>query len=77
VSSEGTSASREKVERRAKELVDGGRETTPPIAENPETGRRAADRLLAESEARTLDPAARDPEDDSVIRRSSEETARP
>jgi hypothetical protein len=77
MSSEGASPRREKVERRARELVDGGREATPPIAEDPETGRRAADRLLEESEDRTFDPAARDPEDDSVIRRSSEETARP
>ena len=77
MSSEGISSPRDKVERRAKELVDGGRETTPPVTDDHETGRRAAQRLLEESEARTLDPAARDPEDDSVIRRSSEETARP
>jgi hypothetical protein len=77
MSPEDTSPARDKVERRAHELVDGGREATPPVAEDEEDGRRAARRMLEESEERTFDPAVRDPEDDGVIRRSSEETARP
>lgn len=77
MSSEEPSPARDKVEQRARELLDGGRETTPRVAEDEDKGRRAARRMLEESEARTLDPAARDPEDDGVIRRSSEETARP
>jgi hypothetical protein len=77
VSTEETSPTDDKVEQRAHELVDGGREATPPVAEDQEAAQRAARRLLEESEARTRDPAARDPEDDGVIRRSSEETARP
>lgn len=77
MSAEEPATTRDKVERRARELVDGGREATPPVADDEEAGRRAARRLLEESEERTLDPAARDPEDTRVIRRSSEETARP
>ena len=75
MSTEEPSPTRDKVERRARELVDGGREATPSVAEDKDAGRRAARRMLEESEARTFDPAARDPEDDGVIRRSSEETA--
>ena len=35
--------------------------------------RRQAEALLAESEARVDDPATRDPENDGVIRRGSDE----
>ena len=59
---------------RAQELLAGG-EGLAPVAEDREAARRAARRILEESEERVADPAARDPEDDSVIRRSSEETA--
>jgi hypothetical protein len=40
-----------------------------------EGARRQASRMLEDSEARTTDPATTDPEHDSVIRRSSSETA--
>ena len=40
-----------------------------------EAARKAARRMLEESEARTFDPAVTDPDDDDVIRRSSSETA--
>jgi hypothetical protein len=68
---------RKQVEQRAKELVEGGEEGRAPVARDRDAAERAAARLLEESEARTLDPATRDPTDDSVVRRSSEETARP
>lgn len=39
------------------------------------TAKRQAARMLEDSEARVHDPAARDPEVDEVIRRSSSETS--
>jgi hypothetical protein len=63
------------VEERARELLDGGREASAPVAEEPGEATRAARRILEDSEARTADPATTDPTDDDVIRRSSEETA--
>ena len=62
-------------EERAQELLAGGGEGLAPVAEDPEAARLAARRILEDSEERVADPAARDLEDDSVIRRSSEETA--
>jgi hypothetical protein len=62
----------DKVRRRAREMLDGGSEGQSPASE--EAAERMAARLLEDSEERTLDPAARDPADDDVIRRSSEET---
>jgi hypothetical protein len=67
--------SEEKVRERARELLEGGREGRAAPADDEESARAAAARILEDSEARTLDPAVRDPEDDGVIRRSSEETA--
>ncbi|CAN5511542.1 hypothetical protein BH24ACT26_BH24ACT26_14640 [soil metagenome] len=64
-----------RVEERAKELLHGGQEGRAPVANDAAGANVAAQRILAESEERTVDPAARDPEDDSIIRRSSEETA--
>ena len=61
-------------EERAQELLAAG-EGLAPVAEDPQAARLAARRILEESEERVADPAARDLEDDSVIRRSSEETA--
>ncbi|MGH2820341.1 MAG: hypothetical protein ACRDJ5_06790, partial [Actinomycetota bacterium] len=61
--------SEEHVEERAQELLHGGEEGSAPVAEDEDSARRAAERMLEDSEARTHDPAARDPEDDSVIRR--------
>lgn len=56
----------EQVESRADELaVEPGNPT-----DDPEAQARA---LLEESEERIEDPAARDPDDDSVIRRTSDE----
>jgi hypothetical protein len=65
----------DKVSERARELLEGGDEGQRP--ENREAAEQMAARLLEDSEERTLDPAARDPEDDGVIRRSSDETATP
>ena len=67
--------SQEKVGRRAHELLEGGDEGHEP--EDEAAAEKAAARLLEESEERTSDPAARDPHDDRVIRRSSEETEEP
>ncbi len=63
------------VEHRARELLDGGNEGRAPVSEEAGSARRAAERILEDSEARIADPAARDIADDSVVRRSSEETA--
>lgn len=65
----------ERVEDRASELAEGGGEGHEPLEDDQEAAARAARVLLEESEARTEDPAARDPEDGSVVRRESEETA--
>jgi hypothetical protein len=62
-------------ERRARKMLHGG-EGHDETAEDPRTARRAAEQILEESDERTFDPAAHDHEDDSVIRRSSDETAR-
>ena len=64
----------ERVEDRARELSEGGSEGHDVEGE-PDAATRAARAILEESEERTVDPAARDPEDDSVVRRDSQETA--
>ena len=64
----------EQVEERAKKLAKGG-EGHEDIEGDPEAADRAADAILEESEERTFDEATRDPEKDTVIRRSSDETA--
>lgn len=61
----------ERVEKLARKLMRMGDPAAPDI----ESARRSARRMLEDSEERTLDPAARDPEDDGVIRRTSSETA--
>jgi hypothetical protein len=63
----------EQVRQRAQELREGGDEGAKP--EDSEAAETMAARLLEESEERTLASAPRDPEDEEVIRRSSEETA--
>ena len=64
-----------RVEERTRELLEGGDEGRS-VADDGEGGaRRAARRILEESDERTVDPATRDLTDDSVIRRSSDETA--
>ncbi len=63
---------RARSEERAAELLQG---TEGEVADDPAAAQLAARRILEDSEARVADPAARDPDDDSVIRRSSEETA--
>ena len=60
-----------KIERLAAKLLRGG----DPAATDEESARRAARRMLEDSEERTFDPATRDPEQEGVIRRSSSETA--
>jgi hypothetical protein len=62
------------VEDRARQLAEGG-EGHEDIEGDPSKAEKAAGQILRESEERTHDPAARDHEDDSVIRRDSEETA--
>ena len=66
--------SEEKVERLAQKLLRG-RDGNHPAAEDLEAARRAARRILEESEARTAEAWDLEPEDDHVIRRSSSETA--
>lgn len=68
-------APRGRAERRAAELLHGGDEARAPVAEDERAARAAAEQILRESEERVEDPAARDVDDDSVVRRSSEETA--
>lgn len=64
----------DKVERHAEELAHGGHDNSP-VAEDPDTGRIAAHRILEESEERVHQRGAYDHESDDVIRRSTEETA--
>ena len=64
----------DKVERHAEELHHGGQDNSP-AAEDLDTGRIAAQRILEESEERVHQRGAYDPESDDVIRRSTEETA--
>ena len=64
----------EKVERHAEELHHGGHDNSE-VAEDLDTGRTAARRILEESEERVHQRGAYDPESDDVIRRSTEETA--
>lgn len=61
-----------KVDRLAQKLLRDG---DPAAGDDEESARRAARRMLEDSEARTFDPATRDPEEDGVIRRSASETA--
>jgi hypothetical protein len=63
--------SEERVEALAKKILHDPERGLEDI----ESARVAARRMLEESEARTYDPAAHDPEDEDVIRRSSSETA--
>jgi hypothetical protein len=65
-------AYQEKVERLAQKLLREGEDSNPP---DIETARRQARRMLEDSEARTTEASELDPDDDSVIRRSSSETA--
>ena len=65
----------EHVTERAKKIVDG-QEDQGKIAEgDSDKAERAADAILKDSEERTFDEATIDPDQDNVIRRSSEETA--
>ena len=66
--------SEEHVEGRARQLAEGG-EGHEEIEGDPAKAEKAAAQILTESEERTFDPATRDHEDDSVIRRDAEETA--
>ena len=50
-------------------------ETTDEDLKDPEVARDAADQILKESRQRTEQAEDLDPDDDDVIRRSSEETA--
>ena len=56
--------------------IGAGREDDDKVAEgDADKAKRAAEQILKESEERTFDNATVDPDDDSVPRRSSEETA--
>jgi len=72
---EGPQRDPERVDQRAAELLHGGGEARAPVADDESSARAAAERILEESDERVADRAARDLDDDSVIRRSSEETA--
>lgn len=63
----------DRVERLARSLVTSGDEDAEPF-DDIDTARRAAAARLEDSEARTFDPAVTDPDNEGVIRRSSEET---
>ena len=64
----------DKIDRHAEELHHGGHDNSP-AAEDLDTGRIAARRILEESEERVHQRGAYDHESDDVIRRSTEETA--
>jgi hypothetical protein len=65
----------ERVEERASKLqVD---ESDDSELSDPRTAKRAAEQILRESDDRSEEASELDPEDDSVIRRSSEDTVDP
>lgn len=64
----------EKADRHARELRHGSQDNSE-AAEDLDTARIAARRILEESEERVHQRGAYDPESDDVIRRSTEETA--
>jgi hypothetical protein len=61
----------ERVEKLAAKLLRDGY----PAAEDMESARRVAHRMLEESDDRMTDPAVEDPDDDGVERRSSGQTS--
>ena len=65
----------EQVEDRATGIAKGREDDAKVAGGDPERARRAAEAILEESEERTFDNATRDLDDDSVPRRSSDETA--
>jgi len=64
----------EKVERLAQKLLRGG-DGNDTEGMDIESARKAARRMLEDSEERTAQATELDPDDDEVIRRSSSETA--
>jgi hypothetical protein len=74
MATEDDKAFEEKVEKLAQKLFHGG-DGNHPGAQDIEAARRAARRMIEDSEARTAQAAELDPDDDEVIRRSSSETA--
>jgi hypothetical protein len=64
----------DKVERLARKMMFGGDGNSDAMMDI-ETARRRARHMLEESEQRTREATDLDPDDDSVIRRSSTETA--
>jgi hypothetical protein len=64
----------QKVERLAQKLLHGG-DGNDSGASDIEAARRAARRMIEDSEALKAQAAELDPDDDDVIRRSSGETA--
>ncbi len=65
----------EHVTERAKKIVDGQEDDGKVAEGDVNKAKRAADAILKDSEERTFDEATVDPDQDNVIRRSSEETA--
>lgn len=67
--------SEEQVEERAEELATGGEDDDKVAEGDVNRAKRAAEAILEESEERTFDNATVDPDDDSITRRTSSETA--
>lgn len=65
----------EHVTERAKKIVEGQEDDGKVAEGDAKKAKRAADEILKDSEERTFDEATVDPDQDNVIRRSSEETA--
>ena len=65
----------DQVKDRATGIGAGGEDDTKVAEADPDRAQRAAEAILKESEQRTFDNATVDIDDDSVSRRSSEETA--
>jgi hypothetical protein len=68
------SLSQEAIEARAAELQADEGDDHPELSDD-QVAKRAAARILEDSEARTQQATDLDPEDDSVIRRTSSETS--
>jgi small-conductance mechanosensitive channel len=64
----------EQIESLARRLLDG-KEDNAAAVNDLESARAAARRILEDSEARTQEGADLEPEDEHVIRRTSDETA--
>lgn len=64
-----------RVDERARKIADGKEDDGKVAGGDDEAARKAAERILEESEERIFDNATVDQDDDSVPRRGSSETA--